>query len=277
MKEIERCFLDKTWGPGSLPKEGITTYIAVGGIAPHAGYVYSGPCAAHLYKALKEGAPRVDTVVIVGTNHTGFGGDITTTKRFVWATPLGQIDVDEELIDTVSKMYPLDDDPSAHMREHSVEVQLPFLQYVYGNTFKLVPIVVKEIDAQEAREFAKALKEAAEKLERRIVVIASSDLTHHGYMYDYVLFHENIPSRVRELDLTILKKVLELDTKGFLSLIEKYRSTVCGPGAIAIAMEFAKLEGATAKLLQYYNSGELTGEEDAVVGYAAVLFYKPLS
>ncbi|ABM81245.1 AmmeMemoRadiSam system protein B [Hyperthermus butylicus] len=276
LRTIEACLLDKRFGPGRLPdRNARPRYTPVGGVVPHAGYSYSGPCAAHLYLELAENAPEVDTVVVMGTNHTGYGGVYTTTTRYkAWATPLGTVETDIEFIELLKKLYPrLEDDYLAHMREHSIEVELPFLQYIYGNNFKLVPIVVKEPSERMAREMAEAVKRAAEELGRRILVIASSDFTHHGYMYDYVLFTENVRENVAKLDMAIIEHILRLDTKGFLETIYRYGATVCGYGAIATLIEYAKLEGARAKLLKYYNSADVTGDEAAVVGYAAILFH----
>jgi AmmeMemoRadiSam system protein B len=276
LKELEQAFKNATFGPGALPEKRPPLIQIIGGVAPHAGYSYSGSCAAWLYKEIAENKPQVGTVILIGTNHTGFGGIITTTTYFsTWLTPLGRVEVDLELIDHLKKEYrDLDDDALAHMREHSLEVQLPFLQFIYNETFKIVPIVVKSLDYRQAEEFARALKNAVTLLGRDTVIIASSDFTHHGSIYGYVLFTSNISSNVKKLDMEFINAILELDTKKFLSLVRKYDATVCGAGAIAIAMEYAKLFGGKVKLLRYYNSAEVTGDEDIAVGYASILFYK---
>jgi AmmeMemoRadiSam system protein B len=276
LKELEQAFKNATFGPGALPEKRPPLIQIIGGVAPHAGYSYSGSCAAWLYKEIAENKPQVDTVILIGTNHTGFGGIITTTTYFsTWLTPLGRVEVDLEFIDHLKKEYrDLDDDALAHIREHSLEVQLPFLQFIYNETFKIVPIVVKSLDYRQAEEFARALKNAVTLLGRDTVIIASSDFTHHGSIYGYVLFTSNISSNVKKLDMEFINAILELDTKKFLSLVRKYDATVCGAGAIAIAMEYAKLFGGKVKLLRYYNSAEVTGDEDIAVGYASILFYK---
>lgn len=276
VKELERAFTNTRFGPGSLPKKGSKGSTVIGGVVPHAGYSYSASCAAWFYKELAENKPNIETIILVGTNHTGFGRAITTTTYYTkWATPLGDIDIDLDFINRLKKEYPgLDDDALAHTREHSLEVQLPFLQYLYGNSFKIVPIVVKDLIYQEAREFAEALKSVVDDLKRDSIVIASSDFTHHGTIYDYVLFNKNISQNVRELDKKFIDAILELDTRKFLKLIEEYNATVCGFGAIAIAMEYTKLCGGKAMLLKYYHSADVTGDEDVVVGYASILFYK---
>ena len=272
LNELRRCFEDKKWGPGGHPRGFIGEVKVIGGVAPHAGYTYSGPCAAHLYKVIGENVRDVDTVIVIGTNHSGLGGSITTTKRFIWSTPLGEIDVDDEFIDELLRIHSVVDEPLAHMEEHSVEVHLPFLQYVLGKDFKLVPLVVKELSIEILRGIAKAIREISEKLRRKVLLIASSDFTHHGPMYGYVLYTKDVALNVRKLDMSFINHILRLDTDAFIEEIKRYRASVCGPGAIAIVMEYVKDVGGKAKLLKYYNSAELTGEEDIAVGYASIVF-----
>lgn len=278
LNEIERAFMNKKLGPGELPKKHIDRIDRINimaGIVPHAGYQYSGACSSWFYKKLVENMSKIDVVVIIGTNHTGFGGNITTTTYFKkWATPLGEIEIDFEFIKMLKDFYnDLSDDPLAHTREHSVEVQLPFLQYLYEE-FKLVPIVIKSLDHNEAKAFAEAIHEVATKINKRCLVLASSDFTHHGAIYDYVLFTEQTGVKVRELDMMFIEKIINLDTKSFLDLVQKYNATICGYGAIAIVMEYAKLTNCKAELLKYYNSSDVTGDEDIVVGYASIVFQK---
>lgn len=277
LRTLENLFKNSDKGPGSTPivgsKKGLKNI--VGGVVPHAGYSYSGYCAAWFYKELGDYVDRVDTVVIMGTNHTGFGGKITTTTYYrKWSTPIGSVEVDMDFIKRLKELYPnLDDDALAHTGEHSVEVQLPFLQYIYGDRFKLVPIVVKDLTLKDAVDFATALRKAVDIYSGRVLVLASSDFTHHGYVYGYVLFNRDIPENVKKLDLMFIENIVKLDTENFLSLIAKYNATVCGYGAIAIAMEYAKTFNTKAELLKYYNSYEISGDEDIIVGYAAIEFY----
>ena len=272
INELRRCFEDSVWGPGSLPRGYVGELKVIGGIAPHAGYSYSGPCAAHLYKVIGENVRDVNTVIVLGTNHTGLGGAITTTKRYIWSTPLGDVDTDDEFINELLKINLVEEEPLAHLEEHSVEVQLPFLQFVLKSKFKLVPIVVRELNVSMLRSMAKAIKDISDKLQRNILLIASSDFTHHGSMYGYVLYTTAVARKVRELDMLFINYILKLDTEGFIKSIKEYGASVCGPGAIAILMEFVKSVGGKAKLLKYYNSAELTGQEDVAVGYASIVF-----
>ncbi len=277
IKTIESSFLDSRWGPGRLPRGPVEDTAPLGGVAPHAGYSYSGPAAAHLFLALAESRFRPDTVVIVGTNHTGYGGIYTTATSWeAWATPLGEVPVDLEMIEQLLRETGrVVDEPLAHVQEHSVEVELPFLQYIYrGHDWSLVPITARDATPSMARELAEAVARAAERLGRRILFLASSDFTHHGPMYGYVVFTENIAENVRRLDLSIIEPILRLDLDGFYKRIIETGATVCGYSAIAALIEYTRLHEGKMRLLQYYNSAELTGEEEIAVGYAAILAEK---
>jgi len=275
-RTLERLFMDERFGPGGLPIGGPSAQLTVAGVAPHAGYMYSGPVAAHLYKRVAESHPRIDTAVIIGTNHSGIGSTYVTTSRYSsWVTPLGEVKVDLDFIEELRKLYPaLEDNEVPHEYEHSVEVQLPFLQFIYGDRFQLVPIVAKWPRVEEAKRLAEAIAEASRALGRLTIVIASSDFTHHGYIYDYVVFHEKPNEGVKLMDSEYIEKILTLDTEGFLEAVRRNQGTVCGVGAVAAVIEYSKLMDAKARLLKYYTSADVTGDEDIVVGYAAIEFFK---
>jgi len=275
LKSIERCFLDKEYGPGRLPGEkGRNT--AYGGIAPHAGYTYSGPCAAWLYLDLAENAVDFDTLVILGTNHTGFGGDITTTTAFEeWTTPLGIVSVDLKVVkELVSKVHGIADERRAHEQEHSVEVQLPFAQFALGDGWTLVPLVTKPFTLEKARYYSENLIRILDDLNRKPLFIVSSDFTHHGPMYGYVLYTMDPISKVGELDGSFIKKIIEKDTSSFYDMVRGYHATICGWPGIIVLMEIAKEKGWEFRLLKYYNSGELTGDPSVIVGYASISMSK---
>ena len=269
-KSIERCFLDTDYGPGRLPSENKDSSIH-GGIAPHAGYTYSGPCAAHLYLELAEKHDDFDTLVIIGTNHTGIGGDLTTTSAYnEWVTPLGSIPVDLEAVKKLVSNTGIADDRYAHDREHSVEVQLPFAQYALGSGWKLVPIVAKPFTPEKAKAYATQILGVMEDLGRKPLFIVSSDFTHHGPSYGYVLFTVDPISKVRDLDLAFISRITSLDIGGFYKMVGEYNATICGWPAIMVLMEIARIEGWSFRLLKYYNSGELTGDPSVIVGYASI-------
>jgi AmmeMemoRadiSam system protein B len=259
--QIESCFLHK-FGPQKTPK------VAAGGprqvvglICPHAGYAYSGPVAANAYYELAQDG-RPDTLVILGPNHTGYGSAIALMNEGFWRTPLGEVEIDQETADQIVQETRLVDvNELSHRFEHSIEVQLPFLQYLYGNAFKFVPISFLMQDLQSAVEIGKALVEVLAT--KNAAVIASSDLTHY----------EPQASAERK-DLAVLKAVEALDAKLLFSTIEEQNISACGYGPITALIEFAKGVGAKPKLLAHRTSGDVIDDYSSVVGYAAVSFKK---
>jgi AmmeMemoRadiSam system protein B len=261
--QIEYCFLHE-FGPRRLPTVKVDgSRRIVGLICPHAGYMFSGPVAADAYYALaSDGKPN--TVVILGPNHTGYGSGLAVAAEGFWRTPLGDVEVDgETACQIVQKARIVDVDELAHRFEHSVEVQLPFLQYLFGSAFKFVPVCFQMQDLASAVEVGEAL--AAVLSDRNVVVIASSDLTHY----------EPQRSAVAK-DRAVLKAVEAMDVSNFYSVIEGQDVTACGYGPIAALMTAAKELGAKeADLLCYKTSGDVLGDySGGVVGYAAVCFKK---
>jgi AmmeMemoRadiSam system protein B len=260
--QIANCFLHR-FGPGKLPEVNLNGVRAVVGlVCPHAGYVYSGPVAANAYYELAlDGKP--DTVVILGPNHTGYGSGLAVVNEGFWRTPLGDVEVDGEVADElVREARIVDVDEVAHRFEHSIEVQLPFLQYLYGDGFRFVPVCFGLQDLASAGEVGRALVEVMNG--RNAVVIASSDMTHYEPQ-----------KKAAAKDLDALKAVEDMDEKRFYSIIEAQNVTACGYGPIAAVITAAKgLMAKEAKLLRYQTSGDITGDHSNVVGYAAVCFKK---
>jgi AmmeMemoRadiSam system protein B len=259
VKVVEWSFKHRL-GPGSLPQvveQG--PRMVVGYVVPHAGYIYSGPVAAHAYYDLaRDGAPQ--TLVILGTNHTGLGKPIAVYPSGEWQTPLGSLEVDEELGKKVVEYSDIADlDEEAHLEEHSVEVQLPFIQYIYGSRVKILPLVIGIHTPSVAADLAESILRAARELGRDVVVLASSDFNHYEP-------HDVTAKK----DEAAINKVIELDAQGFYNLIVERNISVCGPGGIMTLIEIARRTGAKAKLLKYATSGDVSGEKSAVVGYAAV-------
>ncbi|UCF45168.1 MAG: AmmeMemoRadiSam system protein B [Candidatus Bathyarchaeota archaeon] len=260
--QIENCFLQEL-GPKKCPKVNKSaSREVIGLVCPHAGYMFSGPVAANAYYELAlNGKP--DTVVILGPNHTGYGSALSLMNEGFWRTPLGDVEIDGETANQIAKETSLVDvDELAHRFEHSIEVQLPFLQYLYGSEFKFVPICFQMQDLSSAVEIGKALVEVLAS--KNAVVIASSDMTHYE------------PQRnAAAKDMAALKAVEAMDEKRFYSIIEARNVTACGYGPIAAVITAAKGLGAKeAKLLCYKSSGDITGDYSSVVGYATVSFKK---
>ena len=261
-RQVESCFLHE-FGPGKLPKVDVNgPRKIVGLVCPHAGYTYSGPIAANAYSELAlDGKP--DTVVVLGPNHTGYGSALSLMDEGVWRTPLGDVEVDTLVAHAlVRETQLLDVDEMAHRFEHSIEVQLPFLQYLYGNGFKFVPICFQLQDYASAEEIGNALVKVLAK--RNAIIIASSDFTHYEPQVN-----------AEKKDLTALEAVKAMNAKKFLSIIEEQNVTACGYGPIATTITATKgLLAKEAQLLRYKTSGDITGDKSSVVGYAAVSFRK---
>jgi AmmeMemoRadiSam system protein B len=260
--QLKGCFLDKL-GPQKLPIVNTSTHPRniVGLICPHAGYVYSGPVAAHsFYQLALDGKP--DAVILLGPNHTGYGSALSIMREGTWQTPLGNVEIDTLLADDIlHETNILDIDELAHRYEHSIEVQLPFMQFLYGNNFKIVPICYQMHDYQTAIEIGRALTEALDATNS--VVIASSDMTHYE------------PAKIASTkDKAAIDAALAVDAKAFYEIVEKQDISACGYAPITSLLAYASGVCSKAELLAYHNSGDVSGDYSAVVGYAAVSFKK---
>lgn len=261
-EQIRSCFLGK-FGPGRLPeKKGKGEGNLLVLVVPHAGYIYSGQAAAHAYLALaEEGLP--ERIVILGPNHRAVGANVALWSEGEWQTPLGVVSVDSELARRILENSDIiRDDPPAHLLEHSLEVQLPFLQFVFGNEFKFVPIAIQEqtlyIGLNVGNTLAKVLKG------ERAVVIASTDLTHYEPQ-----------AWAMEKDKKVIECIKSLDETGMFLEIARYDITMCGPAGVVAAIVYAKGENAKRVIsYQYYTSGDIMGDTMAVVGYASLGIYK---
>lgn len=262
---IEISYLHRL-GPGRLPSQaGPGTGELRACVCPHAGYVYSGPVAAHSFLDISH-IRKPELVVIVGPNHYGLGSGVATYGEGEWETPLGKVPVDQ---DASKRMIELtgfvDIDPEAHRREHSIEVQLPFLQHLFGACFSFLPVSLAFQDKAIARDLGKGLAELlkeASEVDVNAVLIASSDLTHY-----------EPAARAKEKDTVLLKHVQSLDLDAFYTTLERRNITACGFGAIGAVMEACRLLGfENGRLNAYATSGDVTGENEAVVGYPSVSF-----
>ncbi len=226
----------------------------VAAIAPHAGYYYSGWVAAYSYSALKNTKP--ETIAVIGPNHTGYGFGVSVGKSDEWETPLGKVTIDVEKAHEITQEdFVLDS--SAHAYEHSIEVQIPFLQKTFKE-FKILPICVMD----QNKETMKKLGDSLDKvLGKKDLVIASTDFSH------YVPYSEAYKN-----DLKAIKKIEELDIDGLYETIRENNISMCGYGCVAAAIQFAKKRGAKkAELLKYATSGDVTGDKAQVVGYASMI------
>lgn len=262
-KQIEECFLHSI-GPGRLPSKTVDKKrLPLALISPHAGYVYSGPVAAHGYLEL-DGRVKPDTVIVIGPNHYGFGTDVSIYPEGVWVTPLGEVKINsrigKELAD-LSDVFSLDE--LSHMREHSIEVQIPFLQYVLGN-FNLVAISMLDQSIEAASEVGRALAELL-KEKPDILLTATTDFSHYE-------LHEVAQRK----DMAALDKIMKLDVETLYRILREVDISMCGYGPVAAVLVAAERLGAKkAELLKYATSGDVTGDKSSVVGYASLKIEYP--
>ncbi len=251
--EIERCFLGPL-GPGRLPKVGPGKRGVLGGVSPHAGYMYSGMVAAHLYARLAEDG-RPESFVVLGPNHTGRGSGIAVTSED-FQTPLGVAKIDKELAKALKKDL-VDEDIEAHRAEHSIEVQLPFLQYIYPEV-KFVPVCMGFQDYEAAKSVGGVIRDAIKG--KDVVVIASTDLSH------YVT-----KETAKKKDGMALEAIRAMDPKGLYEVVRDEDISMCGYGPVMATL--IACSGGRATVLKYATSGDVTPMRD-VVGYAAIVIEK---
>jgi len=270
---IHRSFTDPI-GPGKFPSKSANER-KIGKVesllVPHAGYIYSGPVAAHSYDVVHDffqlfkSESRI-VVIILGPNHYGIGSGVALSGSDSWETPIGKVKVDLELAkQLVDRSSIIDLDDVAHSREHSIEVQIPFLQAMAGSLIEkisILPICMMLQDFETATEVGNELFALIHEVDLPSIVLGSSDLTHY-----------EPHKRAFEKDSKLLKEVEEVDIPAFYTVIEKLNLSACGYGAIAATMQVSKRLGKTkGEILKYATSGDTSGDKSSVVGYASVHF-----
>jgi len=255
-KVIKECFLHN-FGPGKIPPSNIKKKI-FGVICPHAGYVYSGPIACNSFYEISSDLPNL--FIIIGPNHWGIGSSVATMIDTKWETPLGEVEVDSEIAEEISKLTDvIEIDNFSHSREHSLEVQIPMLQEITTN-FKIVPIALINQSKEIAIKVGTAVAKIAQK--NKVMIIGSSDFTH----YESNEF-------AHKQDSALIEPILELDVDRFYDVLHKKDISACGYGAIASTMIACKEIGATkGELLKYATSGDISGDKSSVVGYGSIIF-----
>jgi AmmeMemoRadiSam system protein B len=238
---------------GATPRVDATPALAL--MAPHAGYKYSGAIAAETYARVA--VP--ETAIVLCPNHRVPPPVLAVWAKGSWKTPLGEARVDEELAAALLAATPLlRADRVPHAREHAVELQIPLLQFRRPGV-KIVPIVVATDDAEELREVGEAIARTTRG--KNVLVVASSDMNHH-----------ESAAVSRRKDEKALERVLALDPQGLFQVVESERVSMCGVRPTCVALHAAKVLGATrAELVRYGNSGDVTGDDESVVGYAGVV------
>jgi AmmeMemoRadiSam system protein B len=230
---------------------------AIGAMVPHAGYVFSGSFAGQTFGSIDVPSK----VVIIGPNHTGYGESLAVFPGGEWVTPLGKVPVDETLAKKFLKSYPrLVSDDLAHRFEHSLEVQLPFIQ-VKNPSAEIVPICLAPVPMQELLALGEAIGRVLVAEKEPILLVASSDMTH---------YEPGNTAKVK--DKMALDKVVALDPEGLYRTVTGEHISMCGVVSTVVMLAAAKILGATrGELVCYGNSGDVTGDQSEVVGYAGVV------
>lgn len=228
---------------------------------PHAGYIYSGLVAAQTVSCAK----IKDKIILIGPNHTGYGARYSIMPAGSWKTPLGQVKIDSELAQCILKRSKyLEADNEAHLYEHSLEVELPLLQYFKAD-FQIVPVTLlsDELGALKVigEEIAAAVKELG--IKDSTLIVASSDMTHYES-------HEEAQKK----DGAAIEAVLELNEDKLMGRIRQLNISMCGYAPAITMISAAKILGAKeARLIKYQTSGDVTGDKSSVVGYAGIIVY----
>ena len=244
-----------------LIDKGVKTRDVIACVMPHAGYMYSGRVAGETISNIN----IKDKVIILGPNHTGYGKSFGIVTEGTWEMPFGSVDIDSGLASKLlqNSRY-LEEDAVSHLYEHSLEVELPFLQY-FKKEFKIVPITVSsdsiKIYQEIGREIAKVINDS--DLQKSILIIASSDMTHYESQ-----------AQAEKKDREAIQAILDLNEERLMEKINRFNISMCGYGPVAIMIACAKLLGARkAELIKYQTSGDITQDYSSVVGYAGIIIY----
>lgn len=229
----------------------------IGILSPHAGFMYSGAVAGVVYSRII--LPH--TIILIGPNHTGMGKPISIMVRGEWEIPTGTLKIDETLAEKIlGHSDIIKDDPVAHLMEHSLEVQLPFIRYFSQDTM-IVPITMIVDSLDVCKAVGKSIAAAVRDTKYSIIIAASSDMTHY-----------ESDSSARTKDRKAINKILSLDPEGLYKTVIKEKISMCG-FAPATAMLYAvkELEAKEAIFVKYMTSGEVSGDYNYVVGYAGII------
>lgn len=257
LQEIIKSCASHKYGPGHAEPGGGRV---LGIVSPHAGYAHSGPIASSSYNSIS--AQDLDLVILAGPDHFGMGTGVATMAGASWRTPFGLVEVDSEAAREISDASGITIDNGVHLRDHSLEVQLPMLQATLPTKFKILPILLSRQDQYTAEDVGQAMYRVSK--DRKAVLIASSDFTH---------YEPN--SFAHRQDEALIEPILELDTERFYDTLQTRRISACGYGAIASVMHACGMLGASRGiLLRYATSGDVSGDTSSVVGYGAIKFVR---
>jgi len=225
-------------------------------IVPHAGYVYSGAVAAKAYRLIES----FETYIIIGPNHTGWGEEISVFSG-TYQMPFGDIETDDEIIKTLTEQSQARIDYYAHLQEHSIEVQLPFIEYITDKPYRIVPVVIGTHNREKLRQFGLAMAHAIEESHREVLIVVSSDMNHY----------EDHETTLQKDELAI-EAIERLDEEALMNVVARYNITMCGVAGTYAAIIASKQLGATQAIaVDHRTSGEVNRDFSQVVGYLSML------
>lgn len=229
----------------------------LGAMSPHAGYVYSGGVAGKVFSRLKER----DLFIIIGPNHTGHGEPFSVFSAGKWETPIGIVDIDEEFANRlIARSALFKSDETAHAEEHSIEVQIPFLQYLMKN-FRIVPIIIGSMEIKKLKRAGMEISAVLKEIKKDATIIASSDMTHYEPQ-----------AEAEKKDKSALEAILNIDEDGLADVVTRMNISMCGVQAVITMLSAVKFLGAnSAELIDYKTSGDSSGDYSSVVGYGGVI------
>ena len=232
----------------------------LGGIVPHAGYIYSGYESIHFFDFIRRSNKRYDTFIIINPNHRGMGDEITIDDHDAWETPLGEVLLDRQMKDLVN--WPKSN--MAQKDEHGAEVIIPYLQYFLSYNFQILPVCMLKQTYKNAKKLAESIFNASQQLDRNILVIASSDFSH--YVQPEVGFYN---------DNLVINRIMNFNIHGLYDTVVENNISVCGYGPIMTLMFYARMASNDPKVevLARGNSGK-NSSSDLVVDYVSALFYE---
>jgi len=251
-------------------KEQLSTYVravpepkrVLAAVSPHAGYIYSGGVAGAVFSQIR----IPDVVVILGPNHRGMGASVALSASGTWDMPLGSVPINEAMAESILKVstsgVKIKDDPGAHAMEHSIEVQVPFLQFLRPEV-SIVPIALSHLTYDACQEIGQALVQGIQDYGKEVLLVASTDMTHYESQ-----------KSAKEKDKLAIDRILDLDPAGLYETVSRHGISMCGVIPTTIVLEACKALGAgKAELVRYATSGDVTGDNAQVVGYAGFIVY----
>lgn len=251
------CFNKSIFGPKK--KQIINTKI-FGIIVPHGAYIFSGAISANAFFEIA--SLNIDTFILIGPDHHGIGKRISVTSEGYWQTPLGDVLIDNTITNDLKRSCDfIEEDNIVHQIEHSLEIQVPFIQYSFGNSFTIVPLLLRDQDIETSMLLGNLIAKYSAR--KNVMIIASSCLTH---------YESN--SSVQKKDFQMIKSIESLNIESFYQSLMNLKASVCGYGAIASLMRAVQILGSKkGELLRYATSGDVTSDnKNTVVGYASIAF-----